>query len=106
MLREEIHFLYGTTLYSFSNLSPTATFTVVKLGRAERSVSTAPGLCVWIFTLVRVTYSASSSAKKAARDFPPSTEDVTILTQGRLEGPLHTGKEPNSDIFGSFHISV
>lgn len=52
-LHEEIHFLNRTTTYSFSDLSSTAMFTVVKIGRAEKSLGTAPGLCVWIFTLVR-----------------------------------------------------
>lgn len=64
-LHEEIHFLNRTAIYSFSGLSSTAMFTVVKLGRAEKPLGTAPGLCAWIFTLVKtVTYSASGSAKK------------------------------------------
>lgn len=52
-LHEESHFLNRTTRYSFFDLSSTAALTVVKIGRAEKSLGTVPGLCVWIFTLVR-----------------------------------------------------
>lgn len=52
-LHDEILFLNKTTMYLFFNLSPTAIFTVVKLGRAEKPLGTAPGLCMCIFTLVR-----------------------------------------------------
>lgn len=52
-LHEIIHFLNRTTIYSFSDLSSTAAFAVVKIGRTEKSLGTAPSLSVWIFTLVR-----------------------------------------------------
>lgn len=108
-LHDEIHFLNKTTMYLFFNLSPAAMFTVVKLGRTEKSLGTAPGLCMCIFALVRQSPipQAVVSRRKIGTSHP--SQRMLLSNTEKTQGLLHICTNTNSQsvcMLTAFHISV
>lgn len=69
---------------------------VVKLGRAEKCLGTAPSLCVWIFTLVRQSALLQALVPRRKHETPTLCRGCYYFAPWRLQGPLHTCTKPKA----------
>lgn len=108
-LHDEILFLKKTTMYLFFNLSLTAMFIVVKLGRAEKPLGTAPGLCMSIFTLVRQSPIPQVVLPRRKIETSHPSQRMLLSNSEQTQGLLHICTKPNRECIcslGAFCISV